>query len=235
MDTKQNATVEQYAEYYRLVRHVSDSLFGKGKLPDLMLQFANARSKATMACVVYNAWEKDGVKINSLCLSPRIFSLPFRDIVSHVARQLVNHWQFTAGFPTLPQGRAIQGSAMTYTNQENADQMKRIGLKPIKKGKDGKNVETGQGVSFTIAKGQAFDEMFKVMPSDIAFPWSALPESVKVKEDNGKKKATRAKYTGRIKSGEVNAWAAPGMALFTKEGNKYVQLLEVAKQAEKAA
>lgn len=233
MNNQANMTVSQATEFKRAFDYFNKALFGK-KLGDVMLSFKAAKSGKSTGHTVYQAWENEqGERGNQINLDPVLFQGELETLFAELVKQMNVHDFMTNKFPLLPKGRIEQGKALTYTNQDMADSLKGLGLRPYltdKEGNEVKEKETGQGVQVAIIPGGSFDQAFQDMPEDIKFPWTALPDFVQTKKEDGEKKVGRVKYSGKHKEETLNVWAKPGEEVAVKRGGKWVALTEENKE-----
>ena len=171
-------TVDQAEAFQEIFDFFNDNLFA-GELPLVILNFSRSSAK-TLAFHKSNTWTPESGnnqdKLSEISLTPRFLNRPKIEIFSSLVHEQCHLWQHNFG---------KKKSRAGYHNQEWADKMLEVGLKPV----SSNGTMTGQSVSHEIVSGGKFEQSFKVIEKDLKLPFLVLNEDKKVIS-----KATRSKY-----------------------------------------
>lgn len=179
MPTYEKVAIDQIKSFQEIFDFFNDNLFG-GELPAVILNFSRSGAK-TIAFFKPNTWSPDGKKdadfLPELSLAPRFLYRDKKETFSTIVHEQCHLWQHTFG---------KKKSRAGYHNQEWANKMLELGLKPI----SGNGGMTGQSVTHEIMEGGKFEQAFNDIEKELKLPFLVLNEDRK-----GKSKQTRSKYS----------------------------------------
>ena len=174
---------------------MNHALWG-GQLPHALVTLQR-KSKARGYFAPQRFARKDGEHVHEIALNPEHFERSLRDITSTLCHEMAHLWQQEFDKP----------SRNGYHNKRWAEEMLRVGLKPVSYDKPGSM--TGQKVSHEIIEGGAYDKLWEEMKGEL--DEDALLRDVWRKEQaqgkEGKTVSSKIKYT--CPSCGANAWAKP--------------------------
>lgn len=144
---------------------------------------------------IFKNRQANTVTAHEIALNPETFvGLTDRTILSYLVHEMAHHWQEEFGKP----GKGA------YHNQEWADKMLELGLKPISY--DNPGGMTGRKLNHEIIEGAAFDDACNALLSEgYIVTWQAQPEMRKRSDP----KKNKVKYC--CPGCEAKAWGKPNL------------------------
>lgn len=204
-------SLSQYGDFQSAYEFLNLQLFG-GNLPDVMLTLT--RTRHANGYIIPEGFrpqgetsKEDGDTVAEISINPETFQRrTAAEVLSTLAHEMVH----------FEQHLAKKASTGGYHNRDWGTRMKRIGLYPSHTGQPG-GEETGVRMTHYIVPEGPFERSAAEL---IAQGWRlsyfapAVTEEEKTRK--AKKSASKTKYTCPLTG--ANAWARPGLVLFTAEG-----------------
>jgi Uncharacterized protein conserved in bacteria len=196
METK--PTSETYTEFQTAYDFFNRELFN-GQLPDCLITYQRkAKTKGYFADGRFENTE-NGKIVDEIAMNPDYFSgenISPKTILSTLVHEMCHLWQKYHGKP----GRS------RYHNQEWADMMLKVGLRPTSDGTS-TGMMTGDKVSHIIIEGGKFDSVCDQLLANIKIAWVDRWTGG-ISQSNFKQK-NKTKYVCPVC--HLNVWGKPGI------------------------
>ncbi|MBD1895932.1 hypothetical protein [Coleofasciculus sp. FACHB-129] len=182
-------TREQTDAYDFIYTYFNRELFNN-ELPECVLTLSPKAGE--YGCFLPDKWDKNGVTLSGIQLSPVSFERHVQDVLAALCRQMVNVWQYNFG----KKKPARQG----YCNEEWKAKMREVGLNPI-------DIGDKWNVDHEVVKNGKFEQAINNLPMEKLIPWKTKPSDEPERSKGGK----RVKYT--CPKCDLNARSRPNVRI----------------------